>query len=96
MLRETSRGVFLDVKATPKASRDEIKEWRDGALLVRVTVAPENGKANDAIVALLSKAAHVPKSAFELVSGETNRNKSFRLASHVEAVQAWVEGLKKE
>lgn len=96
MLRETSRGIFLDVNATPKASRDEIKGWRDGALLVRVTVVPENGKANDAIVALLAKAAHVPKSAFELVSGETNRNKSFRLASHIEAVQAWAEGLKKE
>ena len=95
MLRESSRGLFLDVKATPKASRDEIKGWRGGALLVRVTVAPENGKANDAIVALLSKAAHVPKSAFELFTGETNRNKSFRLASHVEAVQVWAEGLKK-
>jgi uncharacterized protein YggU (UPF0235/DUF167 family) len=59
-------------------------------------VAPENGKANDAIISLFSKAAHVPKSAFELVSGETSRNKSFRLASHVEAVQAWAEGLKKE
>jgi uncharacterized protein (TIGR00251 family) len=96
MLRETSRGIFLDVKATPKASRDEIKGWRDDALLVRVTVAPENGKANDAIIALLAKSARVPKSAFELVSGETNRNKSFRLASHVEHVQAWVEGLKRE
>ena len=96
MLRETSRGLFLDVKATPKASRAEINGWRDGALLVRVTVAPENGKANDAVVALLSKAAHVSKSAFELVSGETSRNKSFRLASHVEAVQVWVDGLKKD
>lgn len=96
MLRETPRGIFLDVKATPKASRNEIKGWRDGALLVRVTMAPENGKANDAIVGLLSKAAHVPKSVFELVSGETNRNKSFRLASHVEAVQAWAAELKKE
>ncbi len=96
MLRPTPRGTFLDVKATPKASRDEIKGWREGALLVRVTVAPENGKANDAIVALLAKSARVPKSAFELVSGETNRNKSFRLASHVEAVQVWLEGLKKE
>jgi uncharacterized protein (TIGR00251 family) len=96
MLRDTSRGLFLDVKATPKASRAEINGWRDGALLVRVTVAPENGKANDAVVALLSRAAHVPKSAFELVSGETSRNKSFRLASHVEAVQVWVDGLKKD
>lgn len=88
--------MFLDVKASPKASRDEIKGWRGGALLVRVTVAPEKGKANDAIVALVAKAAGVPKSAFELASGETARNKSFRLVSHGDEVRAWAEGLKKE
>jgi uncharacterized protein len=96
MLRETPRGHFLDVKATPKASRDEIKGWRGGELLVRVTVPPEDGKANAAIVALLAKAAHVPKSAFDLVSGETSRSKSFRLASHVDAVQVWAKTLKQE
>lgn len=96
MLRATPRGFLLDVKATPKASRDEIKGWRDGLLQVRVTAAPENGKANDAIVALLAKAVHVPKSAFELVSGETNRNKSFLLVTHIEQVQAWAEGFKEE
>jgi uncharacterized protein len=96
MLRETPRGQFLDVKATPKASRDEIKGWRAGELLVRVTVAPEDGKANAAIVSLLAKAAHVPKSAFELAGGETGRNKSFRIASHVAEVQSWAKKLKQE
>lgn len=95
-MRETPRGVFLDVKASPKASCDEIKGWRGGVLQVRVTAAPEKGKANDAIVALVAKAARVPKAAFELVSGETNRNKSFRLVSHGDEVRAWAEGLKKE
>lgn len=95
MLRKTQRGMFLDVKASPKASRDEIGGWREGALQVRVTAAPEKGKANDAIVALLAGAARVPKSAFGIVSGETSRNKSFRLVSHGDEVQAWAEGLKK-
>lgn len=87
---------MLDVKATPKAARDEIKGWRDGALQVRVTVVPEDGKANAAILALMAKACGVPKSAFQLAQGETSRLKTFRVASHAEAVQAWAEGLTKD
>ncbi|MFO1034064.1 MAG: DUF167 family protein [Hyphomicrobiales bacterium] len=63
---------------------------------MRVTVVPEAGKANAAVLALLAKAAGVPKSAFDLVAGETSRHKQFRIASHGEAVQAWLEGLTTE
>jgi uncharacterized protein len=95
-LRETPRGLLLDVKATPKAAREEVAGIRNGALMVKVTAAPEKGKANSAVIALLSKAIGVPKSAFELVSGETDRNKVLRLASHAEVIQTWVRGLQQE
>ncbi len=95
-LRETPRGFLLQVKATPKAAREEIAGIRNGALLVKVTAAPEKGKANGAVIAVLSKSIGIPKSAFELVSGETDRNKVFKLASHVEQVQAWLRGLQQE
>jgi uncharacterized protein len=92
-LRETPRGFLLDVKATPKAARDEIAGIRNGALLVKVTAAPDKGRANAAVIALLAKTIGAPKSAFELVSGDTDRNKVIRLASHAEAVQTWLRGL---
>jgi uncharacterized protein len=95
-LRATPRGLFLDVKATPKAARDEVAGVRNGALLVKVTAAPEKGKANTAVVALLSKTIGVPKSAFELVSGDTDRSKVLRLASHAEVVQTWLRGVQQE
>ena len=95
-LRETPRGLLLDVKATPKAAREEVAGIRNGALMVKVTAAPEKGKANSAVISLLSKAIGVPKSAFELVSGETDRNKVLRLASHAEVIQTWVRGLQQE
>jgi uncharacterized protein len=95
-LRETPRGLLLDVKATPKAARDEIAGLRNGAVLVKVTAAPEKGKANAAVIALLAKTIGVPKSAFELVNGDTDRTKVLRLASHAEAVQAWAKGLQQE
>ena len=95
-LRATPKGLYLDVKATPKAAREEVAGIRNGAFLVKVTAAPEKGKANAAVTALLAKTIGVPKSAFELVSGDTDRNKCFRLVSHAEAVQIWLGQLQQE
>ena len=36
-----------------------------------MTAPPEDGKANDAVVALLSQAWRLPKSTFEIVRGGT-------------------------
>lgn len=95
-LRFTPRGPLLDVKATPKSAQDAVAGIRNGMLLVKVTAAPDKGKANAAIIALLAKTAGVPKSAFELASGETARQKVFRLASHMEAIQTWLQGVPHE
>jgi uncharacterized protein len=66
----------LTVRATPKADRNEIAGRRaDGALLVRVTAAPEDGRANAAVCALVAKALRVPKGAVRVVRGETSRDK---------------------
>lgn len=66
------------VRATPKSSRDRIViEGED--IRVYVTTVPENGKANAAIIKLLSKALGVPKTSLTLVRGETSRDKTFRL-----------------
>lgn len=66
----------LIVRATPKAGRNEIAGRRgDGALLVRVTAAPQDGRANSAVCALLARALGVPKSAVRVLRGETSRDK---------------------
>jgi uncharacterized protein len=95
-LRDTPRGLVLSVRATPKAAKDEIAGVRNRALLVKVTTAPEKGKANAAVIRLLAETIGVPKSAFDLVSGETDRNKLLRLASHGEQVQTWLRGFWQE
>ena len=48
-------------------------------LIVRVTAAPEKGKANKAVVALIAKALGVAKSSVSVISGETDRNKVLRI-----------------
>jgi uncharacterized protein (TIGR00251 family) len=67
--------VRIAVHVTPKAGRDEVAGWRGGELSVRVTAAPEGGKANAAVCELLGKSLGVPKSAVRVVRGESSRHK---------------------
>lgn len=70
----------LHIRLTPKASSDRIGEeiqLPDGTkqLKVYVTAVPEDGKANAAMIALLSKHFRVPKSRITILRGATDRNK---------------------
>ena len=73
-------GVRVRLKVTPKAKRNQfggLLDEPDGgkALKVAVTTAPEGGKANEAVIALMAKEWGVAKSAISVVSGATDRRK---------------------
>ena len=70
-------GVIIAVRAQPGAKRNEVAGIRDRMLLVRVTQAPEKGKANKAIAEVIAKAIGLRRSQVELFSGETSRQKRF-------------------
>ncbi|HEY3393478.1 MAG TPA: DUF167 family protein [Lacipirellulaceae bacterium] len=74
---QIDRGVILLVRAQAGARRNGILGVRDGMLRVAVTAAPEKGKANRAIVTVLSDALGMPKSAIQLADGETSLRKRF-------------------
>lgn len=76
-LTNDARGVILPVRVHAQARRSGIVGEREGMLRVAVTAAAEKGKANRAVVAVLSRALGVPKSALELVAGETSPQKRF-------------------
>ena len=69
----------INVRVQPKAKRNHIEVIEGGGLKVYVTAAPESGKANDAVVALLSKALKVPKSRMSIVRGQKSRDKLIRI-----------------
>ncbi len=71
-------GAELAVRVTPKAARNRVEQSEAG-LRIYVTVAPEGGKANRAVVKLLADALGVAKSRLELVRGASGRDKVFRL-----------------
>lgn len=72
--------ILLKVKVTPKAKMEKIKEEvrEDGSLLYKiyVTAAPEDGKANEAVIKLLSKKLGISKSSFTVTHGHTSRDKT--------------------
>lgn len=69
----------IAVHVTPRSARNEIVGWRGGDVSVRVTVAPEGGKANAAACAVVAKALGVPKTAVRVTRGETSRYKQLEV-----------------
>lgn len=71
------QGTIIPVHAQPGAKRNGILGERAGALRVAVTAAPEKGKANAAIQAVLAESLGCRPSQVSLISGETSRQKRF-------------------
>jgi uncharacterized protein YggU (UPF0235/DUF167 family) len=77
-------GLAFHVIARAGGRKNEVRGEHDGALRVSVTVAPEKGKANAAIVELLAEALELRRGQLALVAGETNPRKTF-LVCDIEA-----------
>ncbi|MCI0492175.1 MAG: DUF167 family protein [Planctomycetes bacterium] len=76
-LESNERGVILRVRAYAGSRKNAVLGIREGMLRVAVTAAPEKGKANRAIITVLGRALGLPKSAFELISGDTSPKKRY-------------------
>jgi len=78
MTRRASEPL-LHVRVQPKARANAVVGWRGETLRVSVTAAPENGKANRAVITLLADSLGVAASSISLVRGDSSRDKWFRL-----------------
>ena len=65
----------FSVRVSPGASRTRVLGEYAGALKIAVSAPPEKGKANDAVLDLLSAALNVRKSDLSVVAGQTSRDK---------------------
>ena len=65
--------ITLELKVIPKSSKNEITGvLQNGALKVKITAAPEKGKANTAICAFLAEEFGVAKKNVRILRGETS------------------------
>jgi uncharacterized protein YggU (UPF0235/DUF167 family) len=91
--RPTLEGVVVACRLTPKGGRDAIDgvaRLADGTsvLLARVRCAPEEGRANDALLALLAAKLNAPVSRVRLEAGAKSRLKQVAVGGDPEALIA--------
>ena len=78
-LRVQPDGVWLSIKLQPRASANEIGEALGNELRVKVTAAPVDSAANEALVRFLAEELDCPRNRVELVRGQTSRHKVVKL-----------------
>ena len=75
MSQPTESTTTVKVRVQPKASRNQIVSLVGDTLRVRVTAPPEDGKANQAVIALLAASLNVAKSSVRILRGHSSRDK---------------------
>lgn len=99
MIRETTAGVTLAVRAQPGAKKTAITgvygESPAAQLKIAVHAPPLEGRANQALIEFLAETFEIPRSSVALTSGETNRSKVFLLRGLTELqvrgrLQSWL------
>ncbi len=74
-ITQTSRGVVLNIHATPRASAAGIQGLHGDALKIRLRAPPVDGKANAALITYLADVFGIPGRNISILSGETGRRK---------------------
>ncbi|MHC4085412.1 MAG: DUF167 domain-containing protein [Planctomycetota bacterium] len=71
-VEEIDGGVVFAVKAVPGSSRTAVCGLLDEMVKIKVSAAPEKGKANKCLLDFLAKQLGVKKNAVKIVSGKSN------------------------
>ena len=69
----------LQVRVQPRAPRNEVVGYRGDQLRLRVTAPPEGGRANEAVIVLLSQALGIAKRRVSILRGHASRDKLVRV-----------------
>ncbi len=74
-LRAVEGGIIVSVKVQPNASKDRVVGEHANQIKIAVTVAPEKGKGNKAVIKILSQRLGIKSSDMQIISGQTARDK---------------------
>ncbi len=90
---EVADGITLTIRLTPKAASnrlDRIEADADGHKRLRATVTavPEKGKANTALIKLISKKLRLPKTTIRLIAGDQSRSKRLHISGDPDTLKS--------
>ena len=80
----TIQEFILKVYLQPKSSKNElVGPYRDG-IKVKITAAPVEGKANEALIRFLAKELGVSPSCIEIIKGHHSREKTLKISRNID------------
>ena len=71
--------MFITVHVKPRSKQNKIEWLDDETAKISVTAIAEKGKANDAVIEVLSDDLKIAKSLIEIVRGKTTRMKQVEI-----------------
>ena len=90
-VQENDEGVIFAAKIVPgSSSPTRICGLLDGMLKVKVSTAPEKGKANQCLIGFLARQLGVKKNAVHIISGQTSPIK------HIQVIGLSIDILQKK
>ncbi|MBN1974449.1 MAG: DUF167 domain-containing protein [Sedimentisphaerales bacterium] len=80
-IKEINGGVIFTAKVIPGSSSPEkICGVLDGMLKIKVSAAPEKGKANQCLIKFLAGILDVKKNSIQIISGQTSPIKKIQIS----------------
>lgn len=73
--------LLLSLRVHPRSKKDQFIEPHGDHYKARITAPPVAGKANQHLLKFLAKGFGVKKSQVSMQTGQTSRNKQFRIKS---------------
>ena len=70
-----NKKVIIKLKVFPCAKKNKIIVSPENIIKVRITAPAEDGKANKALIRLLSEKLNISKSNIDIIRGQTYREK---------------------
>jgi uncharacterized protein (TIGR00251 family) len=73
--KDQAKTVLINIRLTPRSSKNEVIGFGDGTYRIKVKAPPLDGRANKALIALLSGILRLPKKNIRIKSGDKAREK---------------------
>ncbi|MGH9492563.1 MAG: DUF167 domain-containing protein, partial [Terriglobales bacterium] len=78
-IRKDSAGATFSVRVHPRARKNAITGILGNALKLSLIAPPVEGRANDAVIEVISEVLRLPRSSVTIAAGHRSRNKVVRV-----------------
>ncbi len=82
-LKQTPTGIVLSLYCQPGAKQTKIVGLHDGCLKISLQAIAADNKANEMLLAWLSKKLKVPQKQIQFLSGQTSRKKRLEILGSI-------------